>query len=112
MAEMTDIVAAGVKEQAIIDKHLTLAYKASARYSKVVENAIAAGMFPKALDAKQMLADARVLPGKVAEAASSAAALHISGTAVAIANDVDLGTPVSVGGVKLNAIHIDGGGGR
>ncbi|MGA1801496.1 hypothetical protein [Rhizobium sp. HT1-10] len=112
MPEMQDIVAAGVKEQALIDKHLALAYKAAGRYSKVVENAVIAGMIPKALDAKKMLAESRVLPGKIAEAAVLGAELHISGTAVAVANDVDLGSPVSVGGVKIGGFHTEGGGGR
>lgn len=105
-----EIVAAGVKEQALIDKHLTLAYKAAVRYSKVIENAITEGMITQALSAKKMLADARSLPGKVADAASAAAVLHISGTSVAIANDVDLGSPLSVGGVTLGGFHTEGGG--
>lgn len=112
MPEMQDIVTAGVKEHALIDKHLTLAFKAAHRYSKVIENAVVAGMIPKALDAKKMIAESRMLPGKIAEAASHAATLHISGTAVAVANDVDLGSPATVGGVTIGGFHVEGGGGR
>lgn len=111
---MEEIIQRGVKEHALIDKHLELARKAAHRYAEqVVKPAVEVGMFPKALEAKKMLAHARSLPGKIAEAALHGADLHISGTAVAAANGVDdLGSPATVGGVTLGGIHTDGGGGR
>ena len=114
MTVKEDIVQRGVEAHALIDKHLARAFKAAEKYAGVVENAITAGMFQgRALVAKEMLADARSLPGEIAAAARHAAHLHRSGTDVAIANDVDLGTVTSVGGVELPAsIGIMGGGGR
>lgn len=109
-----EISLAGVKEHALIDKHLTLAHKAANRYAeKVIAPAIEAGMFNKALEAKVMLAHARSLPGVIAMAMKHGADLHVSATAVAIANGVDtLGSPATVGGVTLGGIHTDGGGDR
>ena len=109
---MEEIVQLGVKNQALIDKHLTLAHKAATAYAeKVIAPAIEVGMFGKALEAKLMLAQARSLPGKIAEAAKLGAELHISGTAVAIANGVDdLGSPATVGGVTIGGFHTEGGG--
>lgn len=98
---MQEIVQKGVKAQAVIDKNLAGAYRAAGQYAKVIEDAVKAGMFDSGLEAKHMLAQARSLPGKIAEAARLAAELHISGTDLAIANDVDLGTISTVGGVEF-----------
>lgn len=112
-----DIVERGVKAQALIDKHLAAAHKQAASYAKVIEDAVEDGFFTSGLEAKRMLAEARSLPGKIAECAMLAAILHQSGTQLAIDNDVDLGTVQTVGGVDFvkrddGMMHPMGGGGR
>jgi len=112
----TEIVTRGVKAQAVIDKNLAGAHRAAVQYAKVIEDAVKGGMFGSGLEAKHMLAQARSLPGKIAEAAALAAELHISGTELAVANDVDLGTVETVGGVTFvrreDGMSTMSGGGR
>jgi hypothetical protein len=104
---MEKIVAAGVKAQSEIDYHLTKAYKAALRLVKVTEDGVGAGMVPKAISAKLIIAEARELPGLIAGAAASAAKLHAKQTIICQENGVDTPTPANVGGVT-----IQGGGGR
>lgn len=104
---MEKIVAAGVKAQAEIDMHLTKAYKAALRLAKITEDGVAAGMVPKAIAAKTIIAEARELPGLIAGAASAAAKLHAKQTIICQDNGVDTPAPASVGGIS-----IQGGGGR
>lgn len=105
---MEKIVAAGVKAQADIDAHLTKAYKAALKLAKVTEDGVAAGMVPKAIAAKLIIAEARALPGLIAKAAAVAAELHAKQTKICQDNGVDTPTPDSVGGVMVPM----GGGGR
>lgn len=116
MTDKQDIVQRGVEAQALIDKHLAGAYKAAVKYAKVIEDAVAAGFFDSGLEAKRQLAEARTLPGLIANAAQSAAVLHQSGTDLAVANEVDLGTVTTVGGVDFvkrdGGFTTMGGGGR
>lgn len=117
MKTKEDAVDLGVKAQALIDKHLTAARKAANQYADAIETAIETGMFSSRLEAKRMLAEARALPGKIAECAQAAADLHISGTALAVANGVDLGTVATVGGIAWpepaeGEMTTFGGGGR
>lgn len=115
--EKQDIVERGVKAQALMDKNLATAHKQATAYAKVIEDAVLAGFFSSGLEAKRMLAEARSLPGKIAECALLAAVLHQSGTQLAIDNEVDLGSVSSVGGVEFvkretGEMTIMGGGGR
>jgi hypothetical protein len=112
MATKEDIVADGVKAQALMDKHLTAAMKAAERYAGAIKDAIEAEMFEKALEAKLILAQARTLPGQIAACAAAAASLHISGTELAKANNVDLGSVTTLGGVDWPGMSTMGGGGR
>ena len=105
---MEKIVAAGVKAQSEIDMHLTKAYKAALRLAKVTEDGVAAGMVPKAIAAKLIIAEARELPGLIANAAVAAAKLHTKQTIICQENGVDTPRPDSVGGVMVPM----GGGGR
>lgn len=110
------IVTKGVKAQASIDKSLATAHRAAQQYAKAIEEAVKSGFFSSGLEAKRMLAEARALPGKIAEAAQLAAVLHQSGTMLAVENEVDLGTVTNVGGVefvkKSGGFTTMGGGGR
>lgn len=114
--EKSEIVSRGVKAQAVVDKNLATAHRGAVQYAKVIEDAVKNGMFDSGLEAKRMLAQARSLPGKIAEVAQLAADLHITGTALAVANDVDLGTVTTVGGVEFvkrdGGMSTMGGGGR
>lgn len=105
--EKSEIVSRGVKAQAVVDKNLATAHRGAVQYAKVIEDAVKNGMFDSGLEAKRMLAQARSLPGMIAVAAAHAADLHITGTALAVANDVDLGTVTTVGGVEF--VKRDGG---
>ncbi|MCA0344755.1 MAG: hypothetical protein LCH99_34275 [Proteobacteria bacterium] len=113
-ATKTAIVERGVKAQALADKYLASAYKQANAYAKVIEDAVKNGFFTDALEAKRMLAQSRTVAGKVAEAAELLAVLHLSGTQLAIDNEVDLGTVSSVGGVpfvkRTGGIVVMGGG--
>ncbi|MCZ7855992.1 hypothetical protein O9X81_05145 [Agrobacterium salinitolerans] len=97
----SEIVANGVDAQALLDRHLAKAYRAGVLYAQVIEEAVKNGFFVNPLEAKRMLAQARSLSGKIAEAAELAAELHLSGTQLAKDNDVDLGSVTSVGGVDF-----------
>lgn len=112
MTTKEEVVSDGVDAQALMDRHLTKAIKAAERYGKAIEGAINTEMFSSALEAKLMLAQARALSGKIAECAAEAARLHISGTALAVANGVDLGSVTTVGGVPFPGMSTMGGGGR
>lgn len=105
-----DIVAAFVKNHALVDKHLAAAYQAALAMAKDTEEGISTGMMSDALDAKDFLATHRELPGLIARSASFAADLHKRGTAIAKANGVDLGSVTTVGGVLFGGIVIMGGG--
>lgn len=104
---MQEIAAAGAAAQADIDKHLSKAYHAAQRLAHITEEGVKAGMITKAIAAKMMLADARVLPGLIANAALHAANLHRGQTDACIRNNCDIPTPSEAGGVV-----IQGGGGR
>lgn len=113
----TEIVTRGVTAQALVDKHLAQAFKFASEYAGVIEDAVKAGFFSSGLEAKAMLAEARSLPGQVAECALAAAMLHQSGTQLAIDNEVDLGSVTTVGGVPFTkrddgGFTTQGGGGR
>lgn len=101
MRTMEELVAAGVKTQAAIDKHLTAAYKEAVKLSKITEEGVSLGMVPKAIAAKTIIADARSLPGRVAETAAFAARLHAEQTRICQANGVDTPAPASVGGIGI-----------
>lgn len=107
MNTVEEVVAAGVKAQAAIDKHLTLARKAAEKLAKITEAGVAFGMVPKAIKAKSLMAEAHRIPGLIATAAFAAAELHAKQTAVCIENDCDTPALKSAGGVV-----IQGGGGR
>lgn len=97
----SEIVSNGVDAQALLDKYLAKSYRAGMRYAQVIEEAVKNGFFVNPLEAKRMLAQARSLSGKIAEAAELAAELHLSGTQLAKDNDVDLGSVITVGGVDF-----------
>lgn len=97
----SEIVANGVEAQALLDRHLAKAYRAGVLYAQVIEDAVRNGFFVNPLEAKRMLAQARSISGKVAEAAELAAELHLSGTQLAKDNNVDLGSVTTVGGVDF-----------
>ena len=107
MKDMHEVTAAGVAAQAAIDKHLTAAYKAALKLSKVTERGVELGMVTKAIAAKTIIADARSLPGQIAEVAALAARLHAEQTRICQANDCDTPSPDTAGGVVIL-----GGGGR
>jgi len=107
MNDMRDVVAAGVKAQADIDKHLTAARKAAERCAKITEEGVRLGMVPKAIRAKSLMAEAHRLTGMIAGAALAAAELHAKQTVICQENGVDTPTPASVGDVVIL-----GGGGR
>lgn len=109
MRSMEEIVAAGVKSQAAIDKHLTAAYKEALKCAKITEEGVAAGMVPKAIAAKTIIADARSIPGQIAMVAAAAARLHAEQTRICQLNGVDTPAPSSVGGVEISPM---GGGDR
>lgn len=107
MKTMEEVVAAGVKSQAALDKHLTAARKEAAKLAKITEAGVSLGMVTKAIEAKQIIADAHCIPGQIAAAASQAARLHAIQTKICQQNGVDTPAPDSVGGVV-----VFGGGGR
>lgn len=98
--EPEQIVADFVKDHALVDKHLAIAYKAALRMAKNAEEGIKIGMV-RQLAAKSFLAGHRAGAGEIAAAAATFADLHIIGTEHAKANGVDLGSLTSVGGVQL-----------
>lgn len=107
MKTMEEVVAAGVKSQAALDKHLTAARKEAAKLAKITEAGVSLGMVTKAIRAKTIIAEAHRIPGLIADAAFAAAELHAKQTAICQENGVDTPTPDSVGGVV-----VFGGGGR
>lgn len=107
MKTVEEVVAAGVKAQADLDRHLTRARKTAEKLAKITEAGISFGMVPKAIKAKTVIAEAHRIPGLIAEAAFAAAELHAKQTAICIENGVDTPAPDSVGGVVIL-----GGGGR
>lgn len=107
MKTMEDVVSAGVKAHAEIDKHLTAARKAAEKLAKITARGVELGMVPKAIRAKTIIAEAHTIPGLIAQAAKAAADLHAKQTAICQENGVDTPAPDSVGGVV-----VFGGGGR
>lgn len=101
MKTMEDVVAAGVKAQAEIDKHLTAAREAAEKLAKITARGVELGMVTKAIEAKTIIADAYNLPGQIAAAAGFAARLHAAQTKVCQANGVDTPAPPSVGGISI-----------
>lgn len=98
--EPADIVARFVKNHALVDKHLALAYRAAQAMARDVEDGIKAGMTTQ-LEAKSFLADHRAAAGDIASVASTFSALHVKGVEIAKANGADLGSLTTVGGVAL-----------
>lgn len=101
MKTMEEVVAAGVKAQAALDKHLTAARKEAAKLAKITEAGVSLGMVPKAIEAKQIIADSHVIAGQIAAVASQAAKLHAIQTKICQQNGVDTPAPASVGGVIM-----------
>lgn len=95
-----DIVASFVANHALVDKHLAAAYRAALKMAKDTEEGIKVGMVSQ-LDAKSFLARHRAAAGDIAAVAATFSDLHVSGVAIAKANNVDLGTLTTVGGVAL-----------
>lgn len=107
MKNMEEVVAAGVQHQANLDKYLTKAYNSAIALVNVTEKGVELGMLNKAIAAKQIISEAREVPGIIARAASAAANLHAKQTKICQDNGVDTPAPGSAGGVT-----IQGGGGR
>lgn len=108
MKTMEEVVAAGVKSQAALDKHLTAARKEAAKLAKITEAGVSLGMVTKAIRAKTIIAEAHRIPGLIADAAFAAADLHAKQTVICQENGVDTPVPASVGGIAV----INGGGDR
>jgi len=101
MPTIEETVNAGVQAQADIDKYLTKAYLASQRLASITEDGVELGMVTKAIAAKQIIAEARAIPGLVAKAANAAADLHAKQTKICQDAGVDVIPPSSVGGVSI-----------
>ena len=107
MPTIEETVNAGVQAQADIDKYLTKAYRAAQRLANITEDGVELGMVTKAIAAKQIIAEARAIPGLIAQVASAAANLHAKQTKICQDAGVDVVPPASVGGIT-----IQGGGDR
>jgi hypothetical protein len=104
-----DIVSAGVAAQAAIDKHLTLAYKAAAKLTKITERGIEEGMV-QGIAAKTIIADARAAQGMIGTVAGAFATLHQTQTDASIAAGADLGSVTTAGGITIGGVGTMGGG--
>ena len=101
MPSIEETVAAGVAAQADIDKHLTKAYRAAQRLASITEDGVELGMVVKAIAAKQIIAEARELPGMIASAASAAANLHAKQTKICQDAGFDIAPPATAGGISI-----------
>ena len=99
MKDMFEVANAGVRAQHELDVALTEAYNAAMRLVEVTEVGLQLGMMTKAIAAKTILADARTIPGQIADAAFAAAELHARQTVICQECGVDTPAPASVGGV-------------
>lgn len=106
---ISEIVEAGVAAQALIDKHLTAAYKAAAKLTKVTERGVEEGMV-QGIAAKKILADARSGQGAIAAVAGHFATLHQAQTTASIAAGADLGSVTTAGGIAIGGVSVMGGG--
>lgn len=104
-----EVVDAGVKAQAAIDRHLAAAYKAAAQLTKVTERGVALGMV-QGIGAKKIIGDARAAQGHVAAVASVFAQLHHVQTEACKAAGMDMGSVTSAGGVLIGGVSTMGGG--
>jgi len=101
METMQDVVAAGVQAQADLDKHLTKAIRAANWLAEITAKGVELGMMTKAIAAKSIIAEARIIPGLIATAAHAAAELHIKQTRICQENGVDTPPMTSGGGVVI-----------
>lgn len=106
---IADVVDAGVAAQALVDKHLTLAYKAAAKLVRVTERGVELGMV-QGIGAKKIIADARAAQGHVAAVAAVFATLHHAQTEASKAAGADLGQVTTAGGITIGGVSVMGGG--
>jgi len=104
-----EVVTAGVQAQALVDKHLTAAYKAAAKLVRVTERGVELGMV-QGIGAKKIIADARAAQGHVAAVASVFAQLHHVQTEASVAAGADLGSVTTAGGITIGGVGVMGGG--
>jgi hypothetical protein len=107
MKTVEEVVAAGVKAQADLDRHLTRARKTAEKLARITERGVELGMVTKAIRAKTLIAESHRIPGMIADAAFAAAELHAKQTVICQENGVDTPAPATVGEVVIM-----GGGGR
>ena len=104
-----DIVSAGVDDHVRLDKHLARAYAVGVHLVQVTERGVEEGMI-QGIAAKQVIADARAALGLVAVAAAAYAKLHQVQTDACVADEVDLGSVTTAGGVVIGGVSVMGGG--
>lgn len=109
LSTIPEIVEAGVAAQALVDKHLALAYKAAGRLVKVTEAGVTQGMV-QGIAAKKIIADARSGQGAIAAVAAHFATLHQAQTTASIAAGADLGSVTTAGGITIGGVSTMGGG--
>lgn len=104
-----DVVAAGVEEQAIINKHLAKVHAASERLTKITERGVELGMV-QGISAKIIIGDARAAQGLVGTTAAAFARLHQVQTDACVAAGADMGSVTDAGGVTIGGVGTLGGG--
>lgn len=95
-----EIVLSAVKAHASLDNALTNARRAALVLEKATEKGIKAGMVSP-LEAKKIIHMTRQIAGMIADVGAKSAEVHIIGTEVAKANDVDAGDLTKVAGIPL-----------
>lgn len=111
MAELSDadLVAKGVKEQAMIDSLLAKAYKQAGALVKTTEEGVKRG-WVQGIAAKTIIGDARAAQGKIAAVAAQFSRLHQVQTDACVAAGADLGSVTTAGGIAIGGVSVMGGG--
>lgn len=109
LATPEEIVTAGVAAQALIDRHMTLAYEAAAKLVRVTERGVEEG-WVQGVAAKKIIADARSGQGAIAAVMAHFATLHQAQVTAATLAGADLGSVTTAGGITIGGIGILGGG--